>query len=212
MRNVLTSQYRNMRLVDMENKIKDNKRKIVTLLTDNIYQLRLGNQDQPHPYVSEYNQILQEICVRREAKIKIIKFLLTKAGERNVLLNEWGVHSQIISVTQKLRIIADIVVLAQEKNLLDEYYGVPGFKKVGVVEAELGYPLRIADKYGSMEDNDYFSRRMRIQFDEYLACLGIMEFDMKCNEEIKQLMIQLVTEKLGHSSWNQIAQHRQERR
>jgi hypothetical protein len=46
--------------------------------------------------------------------------------------------------------------------LLDEFYGIPGFKKVGVIEAELGYPLRISEKYGSMEDNDYFTRRMRI--------------------------------------------------
>jgi len=96
--------------------------------------------------------------------------------------------------------------------LLDEYYGVDGFIKVGVIEAELGYPLRIAEKYGSMEDNDYFSRRMRVQFDEYLACLGIMDFDMKCNEEIKNSMIDFVNEKLGHTTWCVIAQHRQERR
>lgn len=63
---------------------------------------------------------------------------------------------------QKIRILSDIVVLAQEKNLLDEFYGIPEFIKVGVIEAELNYPLRIAEKYGSMQDNDYFSRRMRI--------------------------------------------------
>ena len=26
------------------------------------------------------------------------------------------------------------------------------FKKVGVIEVDLGYPLRIAERYGSMED------------------------------------------------------------
>lgn len=45
MRHQLTSQFRNLRLIDMENKIKDNKRKIVTLLTENIYELRYGDQE-----------------------------------------------------------------------------------------------------------------------------------------------------------------------
>lgn len=97
MRQQLQGQYRNMRLVDMENKIKDNKRKIVTLLTENIYELRQADQDKPQTYKDEYTHILQEIYVRREAKIKIIKFLLSKASERNVELNEWGIHSHIIS-------------------------------------------------------------------------------------------------------------------
>lgn len=135
----------------------------------------------------------------------MIKFLLSKALDRSVMLNEWGVHSAIISCTQKLRILSDIVVLAQEKNLLDEYYGSKTFKKVGVIEAELGYPLRIAERYGSMEDNDYFTRRMRVQFDEYLGCLGLVEFDMKTNDEIRDLMVAFMTERLGHNAWAFIA-------
>ena len=81
-----------------------------------------------------------------------------------------------------------------------------------MIEAELGYPLRIAEKYGSMEDNDYFTRRMRIQFDEYVGCLGLVEFDMKTNDEIKESMIDFVSEKLGHRAWARIAQNRMERR
>lgn len=98
--------------------------------------------------------------------------------------------------------------MAQEKNLLDEFYGAKNFKKVGVIEAELGYPLRLAEKYGSMEDNDYFTRRLRIQFDEYLGCLGLVEYDMKTNEEIKQIMIDIVSEGLGHRTWARIAVNR----
>ena len=63
---------------------------------------------------------------------------------------------------KKVRLLSDIVVLAQEKNLLDEYYGIPGFKKVGVIEEELNYPLRVSERYGSIEDNDYFTRRVRV--------------------------------------------------
>jgi len=86
------------------------------------------------------------------------------------------------------------------------------FRKVGVIEAELGYPLRIAERYGSMEDNDYFTRRMRIQFDEYLGCLGLVEFDMKTNDEIRDLMVEFMTERLGHNAWAYIAQHKVTRR
>lgn len=128
------------------------------------------------------------------------------------MLNEWGVHSAIISCVQKLRILADIVVLAQEKNLLDEYYGSKTYKKVGLIEAEMSYPLRIAERYGSMEDNDYFTRRMRIQFDEFLGCLGLVEFDMKTNDEIRNLMVAFISERFGHKAWAFIAQHKVTRR
>lgn len=79
----------------------------------------------------------------------------------------------------------DIVVLAQEKNLLEEFYGGKKFVKVGVIEEELNYPLRVSEKYGSMEDNDYFTRRIRIQFDEHLACLNAVESDMSITEQIR---------------------------
>jgi len=42
MRDQLKSHYRNLRLIDLENKIKDNKRKIIGLFTENIYELRFG--------------------------------------------------------------------------------------------------------------------------------------------------------------------------
>jgi hypothetical protein len=72
------------------------------------------------------------------------------------------VHSNIITLSKQVRILSDIVVLAQEKNLLDEFYGVTGFKKVGIVEQELNFPLRVSERYGSMDDNDYFTRRVRV--------------------------------------------------
>ena len=89
---------------------------------------------------------------------------------------------------------------------------MPEFKKVGVIEAELGYPLRIAEKYGSMEDNDYFTRRMRIQFDEYAGVLNLVEFDMQTHDTMRKEMIDFVSEKLGHTAWIQVALHRNLRR
>ena len=132
--------------------------------------------------------------------------------ERSTLLSEWLVHSTIISTTKKIKILSDIVVLCQEKNLLDEFFGIPGFKQVGIIEAELGFPLRIAEKYGSMEDNDYFTRRMRIQFDEYLACLNLVEFDLTTHEEMRFSMVDFISEMLGHTAWVQVAMQRNLRR
>ena len=114
MRDQLQTHYRNLRLVDLENSVKDNKRKIISLFTENIYNLRFGKalKAPDSDDRTEYIRILQEIVRKREAKIKVVKFLLNKANERNVELNEWGVHSAIISCVQKLRILSDIVVLA----------------------------------------------------------------------------------------------------
>jgi hypothetical protein len=135
-------------------------------------------------------QVLQE----REQTIKVVEKVYQQALDRSLKLSQWGVHSKIITAMKKVRILSDIVVLAQEKHLLEEFHGGRNFKKVGVIEAELNYPLRVSEKYGSMDDNDYFTRRVRIQFDEHLACLNAVESDLKCTEEIKQLMVPFLTE------------------
>ena len=46
--------------------------------------------------------------------------------------------------------------------MLDEFYGGKSFKKVGIIEAKLKYPLRVCEKYGSIQDNNYFTRRVRV--------------------------------------------------
>lgn len=89
--------------------------------------------------------------------------------------------------------MSDIVVLSQEKNMLSEFYGDPNFVKVGEIEFKLNYPLRVSEKYGSIEDNDYFTRRMRIQFDQFVTCLNALEEDLKVSEDIAELMIPFVT-------------------
>lgn len=42
LRQMLESDFKNQRIVDLENKIRDNKRVIVNLMTENIFQLRFG--------------------------------------------------------------------------------------------------------------------------------------------------------------------------
>ena len=40
---MLDADFKNQRIVDLENKIRDNKRVIVNLMTENIFTLRLGH-------------------------------------------------------------------------------------------------------------------------------------------------------------------------
>ena len=42
MRQILEADFKNQRIVDLENKIRNNKRIIVNLMSDNIFQLRFG--------------------------------------------------------------------------------------------------------------------------------------------------------------------------
>lgn len=42
MRKVLESDFKNQRIIDLENKIRDNKRVVVNLMTENIFMLRFG--------------------------------------------------------------------------------------------------------------------------------------------------------------------------
>ena len=39
---LLDSDFKNQRIIDLENKVRDNKRVIVNLMTENIFMLRFG--------------------------------------------------------------------------------------------------------------------------------------------------------------------------
>jgi hypothetical protein len=85
--------------------------------------------------------------------------------------------------------------------LLDEFYGVKGFIKVGEIEQELNFPLKVTNKYGSMADKDYFTRRMRVQFDEFLASLNAVEGHISMLDDFNSEMVAFVSEVLGHRAW-----------
>ena len=99
-----------------------------------------------------------------------------------------------------MRIIQEVVVLLQEKNLLDEVAGKKHIK-VGEIERELNWPLSLKSKYGPMESNDYFSRKLRTQIDEYNAIVTMVIKDIKTNEVIKEEMIEFVSRVFGNRGW-----------
>ena len=47
LRHMLNADFKNQRIVDLENKIRDNKRIVVNLMTENVFDLRFGQNEQP---------------------------------------------------------------------------------------------------------------------------------------------------------------------
>ena len=85
-----------------------------------------------------------------------------KAQDRKGELEcEWGWHSESVGLRQRARALQDVVVLLQEKNLLDEIHGTKNFIKVGEIERELDWPLQLREKYGPIGSTDYFSKCSR---------------------------------------------------
>ena len=87
--------------------------------------------------------------------------------------------------------------------MLDEVAGKKHIK-VGEIERELNWPLSLKQKYGPMEGNDYFSRKLRMQIDEYNAIVTMVVKDIKTNEAIKEEMIEFICLVFGNRGWVQL--------
>ena len=90
----------------------------------------------------------------RNKRIRILQLLVKESNARRIELLQWGNHSELISVRMKVRVAQDIVVLLQEKNLLAEMNGSKNFIKVGEIERQLDWPLRLRTKYGPLDAKD----------------------------------------------------------
>ena len=93
----------------------------------------------------------------------------------------WGVHSDLIDYRRQAKVMQDIVILAQEKNLLAEMQGKKKFIQVGEIERQLEWPIRVRSKYGPIDANDYYSRKLRGEIDEHNAILRQIEADAILN-------------------------------
>ena len=88
----------------------------------------------------------------------------------------------MIDARRKVRIMQDIVILVQEKNLLSEMQKRKNFIKVGEIERRLDWPIRIRSKYGPLDAKDYYSRKLRSDIDEHNAVLNSIEEDILLNQ------------------------------
>lgn len=81
---------------------------MIELIKENIFGVRYGAGFGPEQLSENVFQITLQ---SRERKIKTVKLLYNEAKERNMRLGEWGIHSEIISLTKLVRVLSDIVVL-----------------------------------------------------------------------------------------------------
>ena len=68
---------------------------------------------------------------------------MKQSKDRSIQLNVWGLHSDLIDYRRSVRVMQDIIILVQEKNLIYELQGRKNFIKVGEVELTLDWPIRI---------------------------------------------------------------------
>lgn len=141
---MLDSNFKNQRIVDLENKIRDNKRIIVNSMTENIFNLRFGHQDNAKDVQRlDREELLMRMLNSRLKRIRIVEKLIKVSNERKTQLMVWGVHSDLMDLRKIVRLKQDIIILLQEKNLLAEMQGKKNYIKVGEVERELDWPIRI---------------------------------------------------------------------
>ena len=60
-----------------------------------------------------------------------------------------------------------------------EITGRKNFVKVGDIERELEWPIRVRSQYGPMDAEDYYSKKLRTEIDEHNAILSSIEKDFK---------------------------------
>ncbi len=130
--------------MDLENKIRDNKRIIVNSMTENIFNLRFGHQDNAKAVQRlDREELLMRMLNSRLKRIRIVEKLIKVSNERKTQLMVWGVHSDLMDLRKIVRLKQDIIILLQEKNLLAEMQGKKNYIKVGEIERELDWPIRI---------------------------------------------------------------------
>jgi hypothetical protein len=73
----------------------------------------------------------------------MVEALIKESNDRKTQLMVWGVHSDLIDLRKLVKLMQDIVILLQEKNLLFEIQGKKDYVKVGEIERKLEWPIRI---------------------------------------------------------------------
>ena len=111
----------------------------------------------------------------------MVEELIKLSNDRKTQLMIWGIHSDLIDIRREVKLTQDVVILLQEKNLLSEMQGKKNFVKVGEIERELDWPIRIRSQFGPMDAKDYYSSKLRTEIDEHNALLNEILRDVKTN-------------------------------
>ena len=120
----------------------------------------------------------------------------------------WGLHSDLMDLRKLGRMLTDVVVLLQEKNLLAEMSGRKNYIKVGEIERELDWPMRLRDHFDPLDPDDYYSRKLRQEIDEQNAIVVAIEKDMQTHLLLNKEMKAFISAIFGNDGWIKIVEAR----
>lgn len=104
-------------------------------MTENVFELRFGfSGNEKDQKKIDRDELLTRMVNSRMKRIRIMGLLIDEANKRKTAFMVWGVHSDLIDYRRQAKLMQDIVILAQEKNLLAEMQGKKKFIKVGEIE------------------------------------------------------------------------------
>ena len=102
----LESDFKNQRIIDLENEVRDRKRIVVNLLAENVFEMKHGFKESDEVVKKKDREyMLEAMLSTRLSKIKQVEQLIKKAKERNDKLHEWGWHSEAVGHRQKIRVL-----------------------------------------------------------------------------------------------------------
>ena len=206
---MLDADFKNQRIVDLENKIRDNKRIIVNTMTENIFNLRHGFAGNKQAVKKlDRDELLLRMLQSRLKRIRIVENLIKLSNDRKTELMTWGMHSDLIDYRRTVRVTQDIVILLQEKNLLFELQGKQNFVKVGEIERQMDWPIRIRSQFGPMDAKDYYSSKLRAEIDQHNSLLIMIDEDCKTNTVIMKEMKAFISAIFGNDGWIRLTEAR----
>lgn len=80
--------------------------------------------------------------------------------------------------------------------------------KVGEIERQLEWPIRIRSQFGPLDAKDYYSSKLRAEIDEHNGLLYAIEKDTKTNETIKKEMKAFISAIFGNDGWIRLVEAR----
>lgn len=102
---MLDSDFKNQRIIDLENRIRDNKRVIVNHMTENIFMLRFGFEKRQKDEIKlDRDELLARMLKSRLKRIRIVDKLIKISKERNTWLNVWGLHADVFDLRKIIRV------------------------------------------------------------------------------------------------------------
>lgn len=78
---MLDADFKNLRIVDLENRIRNNKRVIVNLMSENIFNLRFGHEhSNEHQQRLDREELITRMVNSRQKRIRIVEKLFKIAN------------------------------------------------------------------------------------------------------------------------------------